>query len=67
MPRSLPGRVKRKRARLFGTQAECGKALGVSRSTIQRLESRPLPDDLMRYLDLLGYNVGFYPVRKGGE
>ena len=64
MPRKLPGRVKRKRARLF-TQAECAKALGISRSTLQRIEARPLPDDLVRYLDLVGYQVGFYPVRKG--
>jgi DNA-binding XRE family transcriptional regulator len=64
MGRSLPGRVKRKRARLY-TQAEIAVALGVSRSTVQRIEARPLPDDLIRYLDLVGYQCSFYPIRKG--
>lgn len=63
MPRFLPQRVKRKRARLF-TQYEAAKALGVSRSTLQRLEACPLDPLLVRYLDLIGYNVAFYPVRK---
>jgi predicted transcriptional regulator len=66
MPQKLPLRVRRKRARLF-SQYECAKALGVSRSTVQRLEACPISPELTRYLALVGYNVAFYPIRKGAE
>jgi len=66
MPRRLPSRVVRKRSRLY-SQAEMARALGVHRNTVGNLEASPLPDLLVRYLDLIGYNVAFYPVRKGRE
>jgi len=64
MPPRLAARVIRKRKRLY-TQSEIASALGVSVSTIKRIEARPLDPLLTRYLSLVGYNVAFYPVRKG--
>ena len=66
MSQRMPGRVKRKRARLF-TQAELARALGVSRSTVQRIEAAPFPPELLAYLRLVGYRVTFNPVRKERE
>ena len=66
MDTRLPGRVVRKRKRLF-TQQELARELGVHRNTLSALERSPLPPLLVRYLRTVGYNVAFYPVRKGRE
>ena len=60
--RSMTQAVRRKRARLY-TQEELARILGVSARTIIRLEKAPIPERVLRYLDLIGYQVAFYPRR----
>lgn len=61
--RKLPDVVVRKRKRIY-TQSEIASQLGVSERTVQRLERCPVPSRVLRYLDLIGYQVAFYPRRK---
>lgn len=60
MARNKGGRTKRARARQY-TQQEAAELLGVSRSTVHRMERRFLTPLQRAYLNLIGYEVGYYP------
>lgn len=66
MARKLPKRVLAKRRRLYSA-AELALILGCCENTVYNLEARPIPDLLTKYMNAIGYNVAFYPVRKGEE
>ena len=57
-------RMKRKRERQY-TQQELANILGVSRSTITRLERMFLTPVQRAYLNTIGLRIGYYPDRNG--
>lgn len=62
----LDARIIRKRKRLY-TREQLAALLGVSPTTIGRLERDPIPRLLASYLYAVGYKVAYYPNRKRDE
>ena len=54
-----------RRRRVLYTQAALADVLGCSTGTIKRLERRFLTPRQRAYLDAVGYEIGYYPKRKG--
>jgi hypothetical protein len=63
LARIMRNRLTRRRSSLF-TQAEVARQLGCSVRTVQLLERSFLTERQRKYLALVGYQVGFYPIRK---